>query len=155
MKIRNAGLLLIIASSATLLVEVYSKVSLLFGEYGRSYLGDPLNILFSLVWLFLAVVLLILGITLYKGTGLVAAETSKTPEIVTEDMQPAPSVGDWFLTFFIAAIPLVGLIIMLVWAFDESNRVRCNWARAQLIWSIIVVVIVVAWLASMLRSFHF
>jgi hypothetical protein len=51
----------------------------------------------------------------------------------------AVSVGDWLITFLISSIPLVGLIMVFVWAFGggakESKR---NCARAVLIWSLII-----------------
>jgi len=44
-------------------------------------------------------------------------------------------VSDWFLTLFIAAIPLVGLIMLFVWAFgSSSNSAKTNWAKALLLW---------------------
>ena len=45
-------------------------------------------------------------------------------------------VGEWMLTLFIAAIPCIGFIMLLVWAFSNSNEKK-NWARATLIWAII------------------
>ncbi|MBQ5430286.1 MAG: hypothetical protein IIU28_01390 [Lachnospiraceae bacterium] len=52
------------------------------------------------------------------------------------------SVGEWMLTYLITLIPLVNIIMMLIWAFD-SNTIpsKKNWARASLIWMLIVLVI--------------
>ena len=56
-------------------------------------------------------------------------------------MQPGSeplSVKEWFVTLFITYIPLVGLIMMLVWAFDSSTNVnKKNFAKASLIWMLI------------------
>lgn len=56
-------------------------------------------------------------------------------------MQPSTeplSVKDWFVTLFITSIPLIGLIMLLVWAFDNSTNVnKKNFAKASLIWTLI------------------
>ncbi|NLZ37423.1 MAG: zinc ribbon domain-containing protein [Clostridiales bacterium] len=52
------------------------------------------------------------------------------------------TVGQFFLHFLICSIPLVGFIMMLVWAFSsESNINRKNLSRAMLIWTLIAVVL--------------
>jgi hypothetical protein len=49
--------------------------------------------------------------------------------------QPTLTVGDWFVTILVAAIPLVGLIMLFVWAFSsDTNPNKSNWAKAMLIW---------------------
>ena len=48
------------------------------------------------------------------------------------------SVGDWFITILVLAIPIVGLIMYLVWAFGGSGNVnRKNYCIAMLIWCVI------------------
>jgi hypothetical protein len=44
--------------------------------------------------------------------------------------------GDWFLTLFLAGIPLVGIILLFVWAFGGGgvNPSKANWAKATLLW---------------------
>jgi hypothetical protein len=45
------------------------------------------------------------------------------------------STGDWVLTFFLVSIPLIGLILLCVWAFGGGlNESKSNWAKATLIW---------------------
>jgi len=52
----------------------------------------------------------------------------------------AVSVGDWFVTMLIMAIPLLNLIMLLVWAFaDEVKPSKRNFARAALIMFIIFI----------------
>jgi hypothetical protein len=51
-------------------------------------------------------------------------------------------VSEWFLTLFITAIPLVGLIMLFVWAFGSStNTGRTNWAKAVLLWYAVLLVL--------------
>lgn len=59
------------------------------------------------------------------------------------------SVGDWMITILITAIPLIGLIMLFVWAFSESTpRSKATWAKATLIWYAIVIVISVIFVAT-------
>lgn len=51
-------------------------------------------------------------------------------------------VGDYILAFIILAIPIIGFIVLLVWAFGSKiNKNRQNFARAILIMSIISTVL--------------
>lgn len=54
----------------------------------------------------------------------------------------AVSMGDWIITLLISYVPIIGFIMLLVWAFGggakESKR---NYARAILIVSIVLGVI--------------
>ena len=55
---------------------------------------------------------------------------------------PPMSVGQYILTFIIMGIPLVGFIMLLVWSFGSSaNRNKKNFARATLIYGIIIAII--------------
>ena len=54
------------------------------------------------------------------------------------------SVGEWIVTILITAIPLVGLIMLFVWAFgDGAQQSKKNWAIATLIWYAIMIVLVI------------
>lgn len=58
--------------------------------------------------------------------------------------ESAVSIGDWLLTLFLVGIPIVGFILLLVWAFGGStNSSKQNWARAALIWAVIAIVLAV------------
>ena len=48
--------------------------------------------------------------------------------------------GEWVITFLITSIPLVGIIMLFVWAFGSgTNESKSNWAKAALIWFAIVI----------------
>jgi hypothetical protein len=52
------------------------------------------------------------------------------------------SVGDWMITILITAIPIVGLIMLFVWAFGGGAPAsKKNWAIATLIWFAIGIVL--------------
>ena len=53
----------------------------------------------------------------------------------SEFRHPPVNTGDWFLTIFIANIPILGLIMLVVWAIDKNgNPNKANWAKAKLLW---------------------
>jgi len=52
------------------------------------------------------------------------------------------SIGEWVITILIASLPLIGLIMLFVWAFgDAANPSKKNWAIATLIWFAIAIVL--------------
>lgn len=53
----------------------------------------------------------------------------------TQQQAQVMSVKDWVITILITAIPLVGFIMLFVWAFGSGGNVnKANWAKASLIW---------------------
>lgn len=53
-------------------------------------------------------------------------------------------MGEWLWSSIVAAIPIVGFIVLLVWAFGGGTKLsKRNWARANLILYAIVVVLYV------------
>jgi heme/copper-type cytochrome/quinol oxidase subunit 2 len=45
------------------------------------------------------------------------------------------STKDWIITLLISFIPVVGFVMLFVWAFGSSeNPNKANWAKAALIW---------------------
>jgi heme/copper-type cytochrome/quinol oxidase subunit 2 len=56
--------------------------------------------------------------------------------------QGVVTLGDWLITLLIAAIPIVGLIMLFVWGFGSNTNVnKANWAKATLIWVAVIVVL--------------
>jgi hypothetical protein len=67
-------------------------------------------------------------------------EEQNLPGKVTQEV----SVGEWIITILITAIPLVGLIMLFVWAFgDGALPSKKNWAIATLIWYAIMIVLMI------------
>jgi hypothetical protein len=88
--------------------------------------------------------------------------TARTRRNFMQDMQENEAVrpesdmgvGSWIGTLIVAAIPIVGLIMLIVWAVSGHNRPsRRNWAIAQLILSIICYVIAIVLLVTMSSTF--
>jgi uncharacterized membrane protein len=63
----------------------------------------------------------------------------QAPYAQQQDSSPM-SMKDWFITLLISYIPLVGFVMLLIWAFDSSTNVnKKNWAKASLIWMLIAI----------------
>lgn len=68
------------------------------------------------------------------------------------------SIGDWMLTIFLLAIPIVNIIMLFVWSFSGGTPVsKANFAKATLIWMAIIIVLSLIGMAlgiSVWRSFY-
>ena len=53
------------------------------------------------------------------------------------------SVGSWMWMMFVTAIPIIGWIMIIVWAFVGDNESRKNYFRAILMWVLLVIMLVV------------
>ena len=52
------------------------------------------------------------------------------------------SLGNWMVTMLIMIIPIVNIVMLFVWAFGGSTETsKSNWAKAQLIWTLIGIVL--------------
>jgi hypothetical protein len=52
------------------------------------------------------------------------------------------SVKDWLITLIITAIPIVGFVMLFVWAFGSGTPVnKANWAKAALLMMAILIVV--------------
>ncbi|MDD8018160.1 MAG: hypothetical protein PHP42_07290 [Bacteroidota bacterium] len=59
-----------------------------------------------------------------------------------QQQSPTITIGEWMLTLFIAAIPIVGLVMLFVWGFgSETNTTKANFAKASLIFAAIVIIL--------------
>jgi Na+/melibiose symporter-like transporter len=63
---------------------------------------------------------------------------------INQDDRNYVSVGSWMGMMFVTAIPIVGWIMILVWAFAGENESRKNYFRAILSWILILVALCVA-----------
>jgi len=67
---------------------------------------------------------------------------------------PVISTGDWLLTLFLSAIPIVNFILLLVWAFGGgANPNKANWAKAALLFLVLGVLLYVFVFAALIGAF--
>jgi hypothetical protein len=61
----------------------------------------------------------------------------------TEPTSQIMSYKEWALTIFISSLPLIGFIMLLVWAFgDDGNIHKKNWAKGSLLLALIALIMV-------------
>lgn len=57
------------------------------------------------------------------------------------------SYKDWAVTIFLASLPIIGLILELIWAFDSNTSInKKNWAKGMLLLLVIYFVIAMLFL---------
>lgn len=57
------------------------------------------------------------------------------------------SYKDWALTIFLASLPIIGLILVLIWAFDSSTSInKKNWAKGTLLLMVIYFILAMLFL---------
>jgi len=54
------------------------------------------------------------------------------------------SVKSWMWILFITAIPIIGQIMILIWAFAGENESRKNYFRAIILWFLILIGVALA-----------
>ena len=143
MKLKNAALVLMIGSIYWIFVCVYSGFKAITKSWDY-YKDNLLDLAIDRLFIVVPISLLILAIALMKDkptdAPAIFPEHKNNPTV--DDYQNL-SVGEWLTNFFITLIPLVGLIFVIIWCNDDTNKVRKNWAMASLIWSAILFVIFV------------
>lgn len=51
-----------------------------------------------------------------------------------EFKKPPITLGDWIISVLVTKIPLIGFIMLIVWALDKNiDPNKSNWAKAELI----------------------
>lgn len=113
---------------------------------------NVISILSKLTYLFYLISLILFFVTVFKSE---KEPDSTEPEIIAEKPVPAPikksvstvsddkkgnlTIGEWMLMMFLVSIPIVGLVMLLVWAFESNpHPIKSNWAKANLIWGLIM-----------------
>jgi phosphoglycerol transferase MdoB-like AlkP superfamily enzyme len=57
------------------------------------------------------------------------------------------STKEWALTIFLASLPIIGFVLVLVWAFDRgTDPNKKNWARGSLLLMLIYFILAMLFL---------
>ena len=64
------------------------------------------------------------------------------------------TIGEWIITFIITYIPLVGLIMLFVWAFGGgAHPSKKTWAQASLIMMVIGIILAIIFFGIIVSIF--
>ena len=140
MKTKNAATFLMISSIIWILSDLYWTVQRFTGASWDYYKEEPADLIISTLMIIVPISLLILSIALMNN------KSETNTQIIEEkptsnDLAQNLSIGDWLVNFLITIIPLVGIIFVIIWANDDKNKIRKNWAIASLIWTGIIFVL--------------
>ena len=139
MKLKNASTFLLIASIIWLLNDLY-WVANGFSE-GWLNFDKPFPIILKLLMLTPPIALIFFSSVL-GGTQIQKSEDISEQSTQSSNDDSLMSVGDWLITFLLCAIPIIGIIMMFVWAFGDTNpKSKKTWAQAALIFSLIITVL--------------
>ncbi len=68
------------------------------------------------------------------------------PGLTQKQYQPV-TIGDWVVTFIVTAIPLVGFIMLIIWAVGtDTHPSKKSWAQATLIFMVISLLLAIAFI---------
>lgn len=120
------GVILLIAACIWVCLESYAIIDGLINEYIwgiQPYL-----------WVVIPINVLLAGIFMIQGPTSIKIDLAP-PKVNNEPV----TVSDWLLTYFLLSLPVINLIMLFVWAFNQSEKQsKSNWAKAFLIWTLIV-----------------
>jgi hypothetical protein len=69
-------------------------------------------------------------------------QQNPVPVVMQKNVEEAVSVGEWFVTMLILAIPIANIIMIFVWAFGGgAKKSKSNYFKAMLIWAVIGIVL--------------
>ena len=70
-----------------------------------------------------------------------------------QDLETPVTMGDWIVTLILCCIPCVNIIMLFVWAFSKTEpKSKSNWAKAQLIFVGVVLVIYIVFFVIVMGS---
>jgi uncharacterized membrane protein YjgN (DUF898 family) len=67
--------------------------------------------------------------------------------------QKVPSVGNWMITLVIMTIPILNFVALIYWAASSSsNPVKSNFAKAAIIWMVVIILLGLLFLVAFFGS---
>lgn len=104
------------------------------------YNSNSTDSLTNIGMLLFPVVLIVIGIILLSR--------ADQPESVSDD---SPGIGAWVGRIFLAGIPIIGWIFLIINATDPSDKTRQNWAKCQLLMIAVYLIFYVNYLSTIDR----
>lgn len=69
--------------------------------------------------------------------------------------QDTLSVGDWMIVLLLISIPVVNIVMLFIWALSsEANETKSNFAKAALMWFVVIVILWFVFFASLASIFY-
>jgi hypothetical protein len=69
--------------------------------------------------------------------------------------QDTLTVGDWMIILLLISIPIINIIMLFVWALSsDTNETKSNFAKAVLMWFVVIIIIWILLFASLAGIFY-
>ena len=69
--------------------------------------------------------------------------------------QDTLTVGDWMIILLLISIPVINIIMLFVWALSsDTNETKSNFAKAVLMWFVVIIIIWILIFASLAGIFY-
>jgi hypothetical protein len=131
---KTAGIFLLISSLYWITI-VLKKYYIYIQENVLTHLSIFEKII-EYTYIIIPISLFLLSIDLLRNK----AEVITNVDSISQNEHETITVGNWLVYFLISIIPVIGLVFMLIWASDDENKLRKNWAIASLIWMGILII---------------
>ena len=145
---KSVGTVLLIGSIIWLVSNLFW-----FGQNIYFGYSSVINTFFSFLSIFPPVSLLLFSVFFKQSNDNLIQKN----EGLKSDSSPMKNltIGEWMLNYLIMSIPLIGFIFLIIWATDQNNVIRKNWAASMLIWfGVIIVIYLLFFMAFMSNSFY-
>jgi len=69
--------------------------------------------------------------------------------------QDTLTVGDWMIILLLILIPVINIIMLFVWALSsDTNETKSNFAKAVLMWFVVIIILWILLFASLAGIFY-
>jgi len=69
--------------------------------------------------------------------------------------QDTLSGGDWMIVLLLISIPVVNVVMLFIWALSsEVNETKSNFAKAALMWFVVIIILWFVFFASLASIFY-
>jgi len=71
-----------------------------------------------------------------------------------EELAPIMSLKDWVISIIITCIPVIGFVMLIIWAFasENINKNKKNWAKGFLIVQVIGIILAIIFYVFIITS---
>jgi hypothetical protein len=152
MKTKSAATFLAVGAAIWILADIYWTIHRFTGPAWRHYQRNPFDLVVSTLMIIIPISMLVFALSFINNKSEPVNHAANETSVLSEPELQVPTVGDWIINYLIVSIPLVGLVFLIIWANDDKNMIRKNWAIAALIWSLIISFIFIILYMSMANS---
>ena len=144
MKLKSACIFVIISSILWILNQCFWLVNGIYdGWINFDEWNSIMGVIIRLLMFLPPIALIFLSFSLL-GTQTLKSHEASNQSIQSSNNTPSVSLGGWLITFLILCIPIVGIVMLFVWSYGNSNPIhpsKKTWAQAMLVWLLILTVL--------------